>query len=227
MHCCLANLPKRKGLWGQIQSTKTCTCLPKWANFFEVQSEWMPALLGHLSISEVWGEVFKISVFPIYAFLGVNNLRYYRFHLMQCLKFDTHIVWQIWSMGWFFIWECGHWCWMPPLDRERINRVRGANWPDTGDNQDEDGNLMLMVMVSLMRWRWMMVRMMNLLPPTSTTHLLLSRSQAVNPPRFPNNIVRRRNRNCDQKRFGVFNNLSGKVCKQADESIFLCQYKKD
>ena len=30
---------------------------------------------------------------------------------------------------------------MPPLDRERINRVRVANWPDTtGDNQDEDGD---------------------------------------------------------------------------------------
>ena len=131
---------------------------------------------------------------------------------MQCLKFDTHTMWQIWSMGWFYIWECGHWCWMPPLDRERINRVRGANWPDTGDNQDEDGNSMVMVrMVSLMRWRWMMVRMMNLLPPTSATHLLLSRSQAVNPPRFPNNIVRRRNRNCDQKRFRI---LSGQVCNK-------------
>ena len=30
---------------------------------------------------------------------------------------------------------------MPPLDRERINWVRVANWPDTtGDNQDEDGD---------------------------------------------------------------------------------------
>ena len=136
-------ISKEKGalIWGQIQSTKTCTCLPKWGQFLwsavrvDASLTWTFVYLWSLRRS------FKISVFPIYAFLGVNNLRYYRFNLMQCLKFDTHIVWQIWSMGWFFIWECGHWCWMPPLDRERINRVRVANWPDTtGDNQDEDGD---------------------------------------------------------------------------------------
>ena len=54
---------------------------------------------------------------------------------------------------------------------------------------------MMRRMMGMMRTVRTMMMRMTLSPPTSATHCLVSRSQAVNPPpRFPNNIMRRRAR---------------------------------